>query len=447
MTRLVAVSLLEPTTDGTATVPLPVAAIATPPATSAATTTNATTNGTSRRDPGACVRRRGAGASSSGASSGASWSKSGVETTDLRGIDHTGVGAEPGERERLRRREGARGIGERRAHGRGVGVALRRIRTAGAFHHRPEPAELCRREQRRVLTCREGSDRGVGHRGHGARDGFGEHHRERVEVGAAVEWRAAGLLGRGIPRGADHRTRGFRPTRFRERARETEVGDAHDPVLVEQEVGGFDVAVDDPSHVRVLERGRDLPSDVDGLRRGESLAGVEQASEASASQELEHHERHVVVAPVVHRHHVRVVQRGRDLRLGAEPPQETGVVREGEVEHLHRDAAAEPNVVGHVDATARARADRREQAVPAGEDSAGEIGDATDRHSVQRTGRHDAERGTPGRYPRPMADAKRARVFEHPGRVAVIVIALIAVLNLGYFLLARHRHEHGRQPS
>jgi hypothetical protein len=34
-----------------------------------------------------------------------------------------------------------------------------------------------------------------------------------------------------------------------------------------------------------------------------------------------------------------------------------------------------------------------------------------------------------------MADAKRARVFEHPARVAVIVIALIAVLNLGFFLL------------
>ena len=186
-------------------------------------------------------------------------------------------------------------------------------------------------------------------------------------------------------------------------------------MLVEQEVGGLDVAVHEPAHVRVLERGRDLPADVDRLRGREPLAGVEQAAQASAPQQLEHHERHVVVAPVVDRHHVRMVQRGRHLRLGAEAAEEAGVVGEGGVEHLHRDPAAQPDVVRHVDATARARADRREQAVAAGEHAAGEIGDATDRHSTQRTGRHDAERGTPERYPRCMAVAKRARVFRAPG--------------------------------
>ena len=33
-----------------------------------------------------------------------------------------------------------------------------------------------------------------------------------------------------------------------------------------------------------------------------------------------------------------------------------------------------------------------------------------------------------------MATAKRPRVFEHPGRVAVIVIALVVVANLAFFL-------------
>ena len=51
-TRIFAWSRLNPTTDGTATVPPPVLAIATPPTTSAAMTTNATTNGTSRCDRG-----------------------------------------------------------------------------------------------------------------------------------------------------------------------------------------------------------------------------------------------------------------------------------------------------------------------------------------------------------------------------------------------------------
>jgi hypothetical protein len=34
-----------------------------------------------------------------------------------------------------------------------------------------------------------------------------------------------------------------------------------------------------------------------------------------------------------------------------------------------------------------------------------------------------------------MADAKRARVFEHPGRVVVIMAALLAVLSLGALLI------------
>ena len=95
-----------------------------------------------------------------------------------------------------------------------------------------------------------------------------------------------------------------------------------------------------------------------------------------------------------------MVQRGGDLCLGAEAPKEAGVVGERGVEHFHGDPAAEPDVVRDIDATARAHADRREQAVSAGKNTAREIGDATDRHAIQRTGHHDTERGTPERYPR-----------------------------------------------
>ena len=152
-----------------------------------------------------------------------------------------------------------------------------------------------------------------------------------------------------------------------------------------------------PARVRVLERarrprGRRARPATDVSR----VAGVEHAAEAAALEQLEHHERHVVLAPVVDRHDVRVVQRRRDLRLGAEAAEEPGVVGERGVQHLHRDAAPQADVVGDVDATARAGADRREQAVAAGEDAAGEVGDAGDRHRVQRYRPHsDAKRGTP----------------------------------------------------
>ena len=46
------------------------------------------------------------------------------------------------------------------------------------------------------------------------------------------------------------------------------------------------------------------------------------------------------------------------------------------------DPALQADVVGDVDATARACADRCEQAVTTGEDTAGEVGDAGDRHRV-----------------------------------------------------------------
>ena len=172
------------------------------------------------------------------------------------------------------------------------------------------------------------AERRVADERHRAGDRLDHHEPERVEVGATVERRARALLRRGVARGADDRAGRLGPARLGERAGEPEVGDAHDAVLVEEEVRGLDVAVDEAAAVRVVERGGDLAADVRGLRGREPVPGVEHAAQRAAGEQLEHHERHAVLAPVVDRHHVRVVQRRRELRLGAEAPQEAGVVRE-----------------------------------------------------------------------------------------------------------------------
>ena len=128
------------------------------------------------------------------------------------------------------------------------------------------------------------------------------------------------------------------------------------------------------------------------------------------------------------------------------------------------DPALEADVVGHVDASARAGADGAEQAVPAGEDASGEIGDSGGRHrrtvpagprdpaaprsprawamvvrrsrgvSLVADGRPPHCDPAPRPSPRHTAPGKR-KLFKHPGRVAVVVVALLVVLNLGIILL------------
>ena len=121
-----------------------------------------------------------------------------------------------------------------------------------------------------------------------------------------------------------------------------------------------------------------------GLRNGEQRALVEHRAQRTALEQLEHHERHVVVAPVVHGDDVGVVQRRRELGLGPEPAQERGVLGEGRVQHLDRDPAPQPRVLGDVDPAARAGADGAVQQVPAREDTAREVAHRTAGHGVQR---------------------------------------------------------------
>ncbi len=386
-TLSVADSDRSPTSDGTSTEPPGAAAAsATPPPISARRIAPSTATDTHRTAPGDRLRL--------GVATGATLGRRRVAPrrrivlieevrrapSDLRRLPAVELAAEAGERQRLRRGENPRRIGERGAHGGGVGIALGGIGTTGALDDRPEPAQRGRCDERGVRARGQRADGGVGDRRHRARHRLHQHDREGVEVGAAVERCARGLFRRGIAGRPHHRAGWFGPTRLGEGARETEVGHPHDPVLVEEQVRGLDVAVDDAARVRVLECARDLAPDVGGLRRAQPGVGIEETAQAPTGEQLEHHERDVVLAPVVHRHHVGVVERRRHLGLGAEPAEEAGVLRQREVEDLDPDPPLQAHVVGHVDATTRACTDRSEQAVPAGEHTAGEVGDATTRH-------------------------------------------------------------------
>ena len=146
---------------------------------------------------------------------------------------------------------------------------------------------------------------------------------------------AAGLLGAGVASGAQHRAGRLGPRRLGQRAGEPEVADAQPSLLAEQEVGGLDVAVHEAARVRVLEAAGGLEPDHQRLRRREPGAGVEHGAQAAAAEVLgDEVGLALVVAPVVDREHVRVVQgRGR-LRFGAEPAEKGLILGQRLVQQL-----------------------------------------------------------------------------------------------------------------
>ena len=250
----------------------------------------------------------------------------------------------------------------------------------GASRAGTSAPELGRHRDGLVDPGHERAEGGVGGERHLAADRLDDHQGERVDVAAAVERGALGLLGRGVAGGAEHRAGGLGPGGLGEGAGEAEVGDAQAALVVEEEVGRLDVAVDEAPAVGVLERTGGLEADLPGLGRVEAVAGVEQAPQRTAAEQLGDEVGHVALAPVVHRHDVRVVEAGGVVRLGPEPLEELRVVGQRVVQDLDRDATTEHHVVGEVHGGGRPGADGGEQPVTATEHLTDTVDHAGDGH-------------------------------------------------------------------
>ena len=129
---------------------------------------------------------------------------------------------------------------------------------------------------------------------------------------------------------------------------EAEIEHFHAIARADEDVGGFDVAVDDARGMRGVQRVGNLDAHVEQRVQAQRTGG-EPILQRRALQILHDDERPpVLLADVVDRADVRVVQRRRRLRFAREPAQRLWIPRELFGDELERHRTAQPRVFGLV---------------------------------------------------------------------------------------------------
>ena len=193
---------------------------------------------------------------------------------------------------------------------------------------------------------------------------LGEDDAQRVDVGARVGHEPGRLFRREVPGCADDDARFGECFRAR-RLRDAEVGDLDFAGIGDEQVARLHVAVHDAVRVRVFERAGDLRADRCYLARRQRATSVEDVAQAVSVDQLHHEVGAVrVFAPVVDRHHVRVVEARGRARLA---PEALARARRRRRRKLHRDRAVEQHVERGEDLAHAAHSDERNEAVAAAE--------------------------------------------------------------------------------
>ncbi len=127
-----------------------------------------------------------------------------------------------------------------------------------------------------------------------------------------------------------------------EHPRDAEVHHLDGAAVANHQVGGLEVAMDDPAAMRVPERVEHLHAQMRGLGRRERPEPIRQIVERLPAHELHHHQQLVVLLmmQLVDSRDARVVETRERDRLGAETLQHIRVGQVG-IEDLDRDLAVE----------------------------------------------------------------------------------------------------------
>src|SRR5438128_8860354 len=133
---------------------------------------------------------------------------------------------------------------------------------------------------------------------------------------------------------------GARQLAARRRLRDPEIGDHRQPVLVEHDVVGLDVAMHDAALVRVREGARHLHQDLPDLSRRERTARGQHGRERFAAQKLHDKIDHPAgLADAIDRNDAGVLELGGRAGFALEPLDELLVERQGERQDLDRYVA------------------------------------------------------------------------------------------------------------
>ena len=234
------------------------------------------------------------------------------------------------------------------------------------------------RDHRCVQVLGEDGERVVAVEGQAAGGELVEHDAEGVEIGAAVDFFAQRLLGRHVGDGAgDAALAGDADGALADGEAEIDELDRGGAGAVgEEDVGGFEVAVDEAVLVGVAEGFAELGGELDGFFEGFGFAFLE----ARAFDQLHDEVGHVLVlADVVDGDHVRVAEGGRGAGLAEEALAGVADLVVG-AEDLDRHRALEVRVPGAEDDAHAAAADLLVEAVAVGED----VANAASRHARRR---------------------------------------------------------------
>ena len=130
---------------------------------------------------------------------------------------------------------------------------------------------------------------------------------------------------------------------------QTEVQNLHPTVARDKNILRLQIAVDDSLLMRRRQTTRNLLGVFGGFAHRQR-PGTQPLAQCLTLQKLgDHVGRAFVLAKIVHRQNVRMIQRSRGLRLLLKAPQPLGIAGETHRQDLDRDLAVEASVAGAID--------------------------------------------------------------------------------------------------